>query len=49
MDRNHIPDYLAPEYISVSLKEWDRLREENEQLKARVRKLERILKGEPNG
>jgi hypothetical protein len=51
-DRNHIPDYIAPEFISVSLASWEDLQDENEALEKenaalrdRVRKLEQILKG----
>jgi cell division protein FtsB len=56
IDRNHIPDYIAPEFISVTLASWEDLQDENEALekenaalKDRVRKLEQVLKGASNG
>jgi cell division protein FtsB len=56
IERPNIPDYLAPEFISVSLRLWedmqddnDELERENAALKDRVRKLEQVLKGVPNG
>ena len=54
MDRNDIPDYIAPEFISVTLQSWEELQDEvdalereNARLKDRVRKLEQVLKGGP--